>query len=253
LLANLSLATVNPAALPVTVPTPSALIEVLPMHPVETYLRELRDTRSTGAGVKETSYYTPLANLLNAIGQTLKPRVRCIMTLKNLGAGYPDGGLFTPDQIQRAAEGEPLPGQKPSRGAIEVKSTAEDAWVTAETEQVSRYWREYRQVLVTNYRDFVFVGQDADGRPVKLETYRRPRARRPSGAPPGSRISSRKRTASASSSTSSGSCSTRPRSPTPRTWPGSWSPTPATPRPAWPPPTSRRSTRSAPRSSRPSA
>src|SRR5882762_4548673 len=30
-------------------------------------------------GVKETSYYPYLANLLNAIGKTLKPRVRCIV------------------------------------------------------------------------------------------------------------------------------------------------------------------------------
>ncbi|HEV3261863.1 MAG TPA: hypothetical protein VG013_33745 [Gemmataceae bacterium] len=46
------------------------------------------------------------------------------------------------------------------------------AWVVADGEQVSRYWGKYRQVLVTNYRDFVLVGQDPEGRPVKLETYR---------------------------------------------------------------------------------
>ena len=30
------------------------------MHPLETYLRDLHDIRSTGAAVKETSYYPPL-------------------------------------------------------------------------------------------------------------------------------------------------------------------------------------------------
>jgi len=55
---------------------------------------------------------------------------------------------------------------------VEVKPTSDDAWLTADGEQVSRYWGKYRQVLVTNYRDFVFVGQDATGKPVKLETYR---------------------------------------------------------------------------------
>ena len=30
--------------------------------------------------MKETSYYPALANLLNAVGQTLKPRVRCCRT-----------------------------------------------------------------------------------------------------------------------------------------------------------------------------
>ena len=141
------------------------------MTPLETYLRELRDIRSSGAAVKETSYYPALSNLLNEVGKRLKPRVRCIINLANRGAGIPDGGLFTPDQFQRASEAEPLPGQLPSRGVIEVKSTKDDAWMTADGEQVSRYWGRYRQVLVTNYRDFVLVGQDADGKFAKLETF----------------------------------------------------------------------------------
>ncbi|MGO8751309.1 MAG: hypothetical protein ACLQNE_35630 [Thermoguttaceae bacterium] len=33
------------------------------------------------------------------------------MNLKNLGAGLPDGGLFTADQFQRQADGE-LPRNK---------------------------------------------------------------------------------------------------------------------------------------------
>jgi hypothetical protein len=37
------------------------------MHPLQTYLNDLHDIRSTGAAVKETSYYPPLANLLNAV------------------------------------------------------------------------------------------------------------------------------------------------------------------------------------------
>jgi len=142
------------------------------MTPVETYLRELRDIRSSGAGVKETSYYPALSNLLNEAGKKLKPRVRCIIHLANRGAGLPDGGLFTPEQFQKASDGDPLPGQLPARGVIEVKSAKDDAWVTANGEQVSRYWGKYRQVLVTNYRDFLLVGQDAEGKPVKLESFR---------------------------------------------------------------------------------
>ena len=141
-------------------------------HPLETYLRDLRDIRSTGAAVRETSYYPPLANLLDAVGQKLKPRVRCVMNLQNQQAGMPDGGLFTADQLQKGAD-EPLAGQLPGRGAVECKSTGDDAWVTAETEQVTRYWNRYRQVLVTNYRDFVLVGQDERSRkPILLETFR---------------------------------------------------------------------------------
>jgi hypothetical protein len=112
-----------------------------------------------------------LAALFNEIGKTLKPKVRCIINLKNRGAGLPDGGLFTPDQFQKTAT-EPLPGTIPARGVIEVKPVSVDAWLTADGEQVSRYWGKYRQVLVTNLKDFLLVGQDAEGNQVKLETYR---------------------------------------------------------------------------------
>ena len=122
--------------------------------------------------MKETSYYPALSNLLNEVGKHLKPRVRCVINLANRGAGLPDGGLFTGDQFQKGSDAEPLPGQKPARGVIEVKSTKDDAWVTADGEQVSRYWGSYRQVLVTNYRDFVLVGQDAEGNPAKLQPFR---------------------------------------------------------------------------------
>ena len=142
------------------------------MTPLETYLRELRDIRSSGAAVKETSYYPALSNLFNEVGKRLKPRVRCIINLANRGAGLPDGGLFTAEQFQKPSEAEPLPAQPPARGVIEVKSTKDDAWVTADGEQVSRYWGKYRQVLVTNYRDFVLIGQDAEGKPAKLESFR---------------------------------------------------------------------------------
>jgi len=56
------------------------------MNPLETYLKELTEIRASGAGVKETSYYGPLANLLNEIGKTLKPKVKCIMGLQEQGA-----------------------------------------------------------------------------------------------------------------------------------------------------------------------
>ncbi len=140
------------------------------MHAVERYLRDLRDIRATGANTPETSYYPALPNLLNEIGATLRPRVTCVINLQNRGAGLPDGGLFTPDQLQE--DEEIIQGQRPARGAIEVKPTGNNAWLTAETTQVTNYWAEYGQVLVTNYRDFILVGRRADGAAVKLESYR---------------------------------------------------------------------------------
>jgi hypothetical protein len=120
------------------------------MDPLEKYLTEMREIRTSGAAVKETSYYPALSNLLNEVGKTLKPKVRCILQLANKGAGLPDGGLFTAEQLKKAPFDKPLAGQMPARGVMEVKSTGEDAWQTAVGEQVEKYWKKYRQVLVTN-------------------------------------------------------------------------------------------------------
>jgi hypothetical protein len=86
------------------------------MTPLETYLHELRETRQTGQAQAETSYYSQLENLLNAVGRTLKPRVRCVMHPKNRGAGFPDGGLFSADQRVRGEQDLASVGQAPSRG-----------------------------------------------------------------------------------------------------------------------------------------
>ncbi len=93
------------------------------MNPLGTYLRELFLIRSSGAGQPETSFYGHLANLLNEIGKTLKPRLRCVMQLQNLGAGMLDGGLFTPDQFQKSSA-EPITDQLPARGVIDIGCVA---------------------------------------------------------------------------------------------------------------------------------
>ncbi|MFB2921726.1 type ISP restriction/modification enzyme [Aerosakkonema funiforme] len=142
------------------------------MNSLETYLHNLGDIRSSGAAVKETSYYGALESLFNDIGKTLKPKVRCIISLKNQGAGLPDGGLFTANQFQRVSDAAPFDSQNPERGVIEVKGTKEDVWEISKTEQVSKYWQKYRQVLVTNYRDFLLIGQDENGKAIELESYR---------------------------------------------------------------------------------
>ncbi len=87
------------------------------MNPLETYPKELTEIRSTGAATPETSYYPALSNLLNEVGKTLKPKVKCIMGLQDWGAGFPDGGLFAPDQFKKSAT-EPHPGTIPVRSAI---------------------------------------------------------------------------------------------------------------------------------------
>ena len=136
---------------------------------VEDYLTDLRRIRASGGATGERSSYGPLTTLLNAVGTVLKPKVFCVSELADQGAGHPDFGLYTAKQVQK---GQPKEGQVPERGVVEVKSVGDDAWLTAESAQVSRYWERYRLVLVTNTRDFVLVGEDAAGHPATLETFR---------------------------------------------------------------------------------
>jgi hypothetical protein len=141
------------------------------VHPLESHLHELDLIRASGAGVPETSGYGALATLLNAVGGTLKPKVRCVINLHNQGAGLPDGGLFTADQFQKGIDLKPLPGQLPGRGAIEVKSVAADLDQLAASEQIAKYLVKYGQVLVTNYREFLLVTQGPGGKPPPGERY----------------------------------------------------------------------------------
>lgn len=137
-------------------------------NPFEAYLKELHEIHSTGAAVAETSYYPALSNLLNEIGKTLKPKVRCVVNPANRGAGLPDVGLFTAEQL-RKSDLNPMQGQLPARGVLEVKGPAEDVMKVAQSEQVRRYSAKYGVVLVTNYRDFLLLGRDAQGHPLPME------------------------------------------------------------------------------------
>ena len=54
---------------------------------VEAYFVDLARVRASGGGTAERSSYGPVANLLNAVGATLKPKVFCVG-----GAGGPGRG-----------------------------------------------------------------------------------------------------------------------------------------------------------------
>ena len=142
---------------------------------VENYFADLQRIRASGGSTPELSYYPPLTNLLNAVGSTLKPKVFCISAMAQQGADHPDFGLYAAKQLQK---GKPRQGQLPERGAIEVKSATDDAWLTADGGQVSKYWGLYRIVLVTNTRDFVLLGENAAGLPAKAGDLQARRQRR---------------------------------------------------------------------------
>jgi hypothetical protein len=137
---------------------------------VETYLKRMAEIHATGGATSETSYYGALENLLNAVGKALKPKVVCNGQIRNQGAGHPDFGLYGQSQCAAGAPKESQ-GLIPERGVVEVKGLADDAWQTATTGQVSKYWQRYGLVLVTNYREFLLIGADAAGRPVRLEHF----------------------------------------------------------------------------------
>jgi hypothetical protein len=136
---------------------------------IERYFARLRDERGLGAGTKERSYYPALADLLNAFGRDLKPKVLCLSDLANTGAGHPDFGLYTASQVQK---GTPRTGQLPERGVIEMKGVDDETWLTAETKQVSNYFGAYRLVIVSNLRDFLIIGEGDGGAATKLEGFR---------------------------------------------------------------------------------
>src|SRR5690606_4917790 len=117
----------------------------------------------------ELSYYLALGELLNGIGEELKTRVFCVINVGNTGAGHPDIGLYTKNQLQ---SGKPRKGQMPERGVIEVKPVEDDVWNTAGTEQVTGYFGKYRLVIVTNLRDFLIIGEAPNGKPEKRESFR---------------------------------------------------------------------------------
>ena len=135
---------------------------------VEAYLADLARIYASGGATGERSSYGPVANLLNAVGATLKPKVFCVGELADQGAGHPDFGLYAAHQVQR---GRPRQGQAPERGVVEVKPPGEETGGLEVREQVARYGRRYHLVLVTDLRSFALVAPDDDGSDKTLETF----------------------------------------------------------------------------------
>jgi hypothetical protein len=127
----------------------------------------MRTASSFGAHTAETTFYTPLSNLLNAVGAALKPRVVFVAHPGSRGAGLPDGGLFP---VANRRQPDPLPNQRPERGVVEIKPPGESLITLAQSEQVRRYLREYGLCLITNYHQFQLV-ELRQGVPSVMESY----------------------------------------------------------------------------------
>jgi len=138
-------------------------------NPISTYLTDLH--QSLGVGVPETSGYPALRNLLNAVGETLKPKIVAVLHPSNTGAGLPDGGLFAAKDLKKFGDDAPaFQALKPERGVIEVKGLAQDLAGIEQTPQLRNYLEHYDQVLVTNYRTFALFSWK-NGKPIAGERY----------------------------------------------------------------------------------
>jgi len=147
------------------------LLQNQSVHPIESYLAKLAEIRASGHATDETSFYPAIEELLSEIGSRMKPRVKPVLQLRNRGAGLPDGGLFTQDQLKKSALPEDFTIQPPNRGVVEVKGLAEETGKTVQSEQVKKYLRAYGQVLLTNYRESRVVVLGKDDKPRTLETF----------------------------------------------------------------------------------
>lgn len=139
-------------------------------HPAEAYFTNLH--QSLGVGVPETSGYPALANLLNAVGESLKPKITAVIHPANNGAGIPDGALFSAKELKKHGhEANTLFGKlKPERGVIEVKPLDKDLSSFESSPQVLNYLESYGQILLTNYRSFATWSWE-NGKPVRGEHY----------------------------------------------------------------------------------
>ena len=59
----------------------------------------------------------------------------------------------------------------PERGVVEVKSPANSISNTVGDEQATRYWNRYRPALVTNYWEFILIGEDNNSKLDERESF----------------------------------------------------------------------------------
>lgn len=138
---------------------------------LQDYLRGLSSIHRTGEAVEETSYYGQLEKLLNAVGAGLSPKILCVLTTRNRGAGVPDGGLFEATSAVELAGRNAMVARAPERGVMEVKGPGKNVRTVARTQQVRKYLKRYGKVLVTTYREFLLVDLGPNGEPVEKELF----------------------------------------------------------------------------------
>ena len=64
---------------------------------VEEYSGTLRQVRASVGGTEDRPCYPAVEGLLRTLGQTLKPKVFCVLEAADQGVGHPDSSLYTAD------------------------------------------------------------------------------------------------------------------------------------------------------------
>jgi hypothetical protein len=127
-------------------------------QPFDTYLDDLSRIRGL-PGTRETSYYPAVANLLNQVGEGLRPKVYCLHHPSG-GDGIPDFGLFEQTLFRRGESPEWRAGIAPDRGVVEVKGADHRIQTLLDSEQVrERYLPAYGLVLATNLWQYRLVDE----------------------------------------------------------------------------------------------
>ena len=122
---------------------------------VDRYFSALRLVYSSGGATPEPSTYTTLSNPLQRGRRYPRAKVFSVPQVADSGAGHPDFGPYVKRGRQKGKQGQTSEAQLPERSVAEVKPPDDDAWLTADSSQVSKYWQHYRLVLGTSTSDFV--------------------------------------------------------------------------------------------------
>jgi hypothetical protein len=131
------------------------------LDPLDTFLDAAAIVLNTGAATAETSFYPAVHAALNAAGDTLDPKVLCLLHPSGNKAGIPDFGLFERTAFRKRDTPEWRAGIQPERGVVEVKPLGHDITKLAASEQVrTTYLPAYGLVLITNLRQWRLLDKD---------------------------------------------------------------------------------------------
>lgn len=121
---------------------------------IKNVLKKIQELYKAGVGVQETSYYPAIIELFNTAGDELKPKVKAISHPKSSGAGIPDIGLFTAEQIDNKKNNNFDQQLLPERGVVEVKGFSEELTTISSSDQVKKYLQTYHFVIISNLKSF---------------------------------------------------------------------------------------------------